>query len=165
VVETAPQGLSVTSGAGTRTSRLIRAAPEKIYGALVSPEALVVWQCPGDMTARVHAFDLRIGGGYTMSLFYPQAEPVARGKTQGREDRFTARFVELAPPHRVVEAVTFDSPEPAFGGEMTITVTLEPRGEDTWVTFLFENPPVGIRPEDNEAGTASSLEKLARYVE
>jgi len=33
------------------------------------------------------------------------------------------------------------------------------------VTILFENIPPGIRPEDNEAGSRSSLEKLARYVE
>jgi hypothetical protein len=33
------------------------------------------------------------------------------------------------------------------------------------VTIIFENIPRGIRPEDNEAGTELSLEKLARYVE
>ena len=34
-------------------------------------------------------------------------------------------------------------------------------GESTTVTSKL----AGIRPEDNEAGTQSSLEKLARYVE
>jgi hypothetical protein len=33
------------------------------------------------------------------------------------------------------------------------------------VTIAFANIPPGIRPEDNDAGTRSSLEKLARYVE
>jgi len=33
------------------------------------------------------------------------------------------------------------------------------------VTIAFENIPPEIRPEDNGAGTVSSLEKLARYVE
>jgi len=37
--------------------------------------------------------------------------------------------------------------------------------DGTEVTMLFEDIPPGIRPEDNEAGTRSSLEKLARYVE
>jgi hypothetical protein len=31
--------------------------------------------------------------------------------------------------------------------------------------MLFEDIPPGIRPEDNEAGTRASLEKLARYAE
>jgi Activator of Hsp90 ATPase homolog 1-like protein len=55
--------------------------------------------------------------------------------------------------------------DPAFAGEMTMVVTLEEKDGGTEVTLLFENIPPGIRPEDNEAGTRSSLEKLARYVE
>jgi uncharacterized protein YndB with AHSA1/START domain len=102
------------------------------------------------MTGKVHEFDARVGGGYRMSLFYPSSEQVYRGKTSEREDRFTARFVELTPPTRIVQAISFDSVDPAFSGEMTI---------------LFEHIPSGIRPEDNEAGSRSSLEKLARYIE
>ena len=33
-----------------------------------------------------------------MSLFYPSSEQVYRSKTSEREDRFTARFVQLTPP-------------------------------------------------------------------
>ena len=100
-----------------------------------------------------------------MSLFYPASEEVYRGKTSEGEDRFTARFVELKPPARVVQAISFDSDDPAFSGEMTMVVTLEERDDGTEVTILFENIPPGIRPEDNDEGTRSSLEKLARYVE
>jgi uncharacterized protein YndB with AHSA1/START domain len=117
------------------------------------------------MTGKIHEFDARVGGGYRMSLFYPSSEQVYRGKTSEREDRFTARFVELTPLSRIVEAISFDSVDPAFLGEMTMTVTFEERDGGTEVTILFENIPPGIRPEDNEAGSRSSLEKLARYVE
>jgi uncharacterized protein YndB with AHSA1/START domain len=98
-------------------------------------------------------------------MFYPAAERGYRGKTAEREDRFTARFVELTPPSRIVQAITFDSTDPSFGGEMTMVVTLEERDGGTEVTILFEDIPPGIRPEDNDAGTRSSLEKLARYIE
>ena len=100
-----------------------------------------------------------------MSLFYPASGQAHRGKTSEREDRFTAKFVELTPPARIVEAITFDTLDPALSGEMIMVVTLEERDGGTEVTILFENIPPGIRPEDNEAGTRSSLEKLARYVE
>ena len=100
-----------------------------------------------------------------MSLFYPSSEQVYRGKTSEREDRFTARFVDLTPLSRIVEAISFDSARPAFSGEMTMTITFEERDGGTEVTILFENIPPGIRPEDNEAGSRSSLDKLARYVE
>jgi uncharacterized protein YndB with AHSA1/START domain len=100
-----------------------------------------------------------------VSLFYPSSEQVYRGKTSEREDRCTARFVELTFPTRIVQATTFDSADPAFSGEMTMVVTFEDRNGGTEVTISFEHIPPGIRPEDNDAGTRSSLEKLARYTE
>ena len=100
-----------------------------------------------------------------MSLFYPASEEVYRGKTSEREDRFTARFVELTPPARIVQAITFDTVDPAFSGEMTMVVTFEERNGGTEVTIVCEHLPSGIRLEDNEAGCRSSLEKLARYLE
>jgi uncharacterized protein YndB with AHSA1/START domain len=153
------------SPASTRTSRVIKASREALYRAFTDPKALAAWLSPGEMTGKVHEFDARVGGGYRMSLFYPSSEQVYRGKTSEREDRFTVRFVELTPPTRIVQAITFDSVDPAFSGEMTMVVTFEDRDGGTEVIILFENIPSGIRPEDNEAGTRSSLEKLARYVE
>jgi uncharacterized protein YndB with AHSA1/START domain len=138
---------------------------ESLYRAFTDPEALAAWMAPGDMTAKVHAFDGRVGGGYQMSLFYPATEQETRGKTSEREDRYTARFVELSPPIRIVEAINFDSPDRAFSGEMRMEVTFEEKDGGTEVTILFENIPPGIRLEDNEAGSRSSLEKLAHYIE
>jgi uncharacterized protein YndB with AHSA1/START domain len=151
--------------AGTRTSRVIRASPERIYRAFLDPKALAVWLAPEGMTGKVHEFDGRVGGGYRMSLFYAESEEASRGKSAEREDRFTAKFVELAPASRIVEAVEFESDDPAFAGVMKMTVTFEALEGATEVTFFFENIPPGIRPEDNDAGTRSTLAKLARYVE
>ena|SRR5215467_4618921 len=153
------------SPGSTRTSRVIKASSEALYRAFTDPAALAVWLAPDQMTAKVHEFDGQVGGGYQMSLFYPLSEQVYRGKTSEREDRFTARFVELTPPTRIIQAITFDSADPTVAGEMSMTVTFEERDSGTEVTILFEQIPPGIRPEDNDAGTRSSLEKLARYVE
>jgi uncharacterized protein YndB with AHSA1/START domain len=153
------------SGARTRTSRVIKASREALYRAFTDPAALAIWLAPDEMTGKIHEFDARVGGVYRMSLFYPSPEQGYRGKTSEREDRFTSRFVELTPPTRIVQAITFDSADPAFAGEMTMVVTLEERDGGTEVTIVFEHIPPGIRPEDNDAGTRSSLEKLARYIE
>jgi uncharacterized protein YndB with AHSA1/START domain len=153
------------SGTSTRTSRVIRAPREALYRAFTDPAALEVWLAPGEMTGKVHEFDARVGGGYRMSLYYPESEQENRGKTSEREDMYTARFVQLTPPARIVEAITFASADPAFAGEMTMVVTLEERDGGTEVTISFEHIPPGVRPEDNDAGSRSSLEKLARYVE
>ncbi len=151
--------------AGTRNLAFIKAPRQTLYRAFTDPAALAAWLSPGDMTGKVHEFDLRVGGGYQMSLYYPLSEEEHPGKTSAREDRFTARFAELTPPTRIVQAIMFDSEDPLFAGEMTMVVTFEEAGSGTIVSIQSEHIPPGIRPEDNEAGTQSSLEKLSRYVE
>jgi uncharacterized protein YndB with AHSA1/START domain len=143
---------------------VIPATREDLYRAFTDPAALEAWQAPGEMTGKVHAFDLRVGGGYEMSLFYPEDDQEAVGKSGEREDRFATRFVELSPPSRIVQAVTFNSDDRAFAGEMTMTIALAERAGGTEVTIAYEGIPAGIRPEDNELGTRLSLEKLGRYV-
>lgn len=157
--------MSQSSKVSTRTTRVIHASPEVIYDAFVDPAVLVAWLPPAGMTGRLHAFDPRPGGGYEMSLYYPPDERHFRGKTAEREDRVVVRFVELAPPNRIVEAVRFVSDDAAFGGEMTLTVTIEPRANGSAVTLAFDGLPPGLRPEDNDAGAQLSLAQLAQRVE
>lgn len=153
------------SFSSTSTSRLIRAPRQTVYDAFTRPDALAAWMAPAGMTGRVHQWDLRVGGGYVMSLYYPRSDEEIHGKTAEGEDRYTARFVELDPPSRVVLAIRFDSDDPAFAGEMIMRTTLEDRPGGTEVAIAFRSLPPGVRPEDNDEGTRSSLEKLARYVE
>jgi len=153
------------ASAETRVSRVIKASPDTLYGAFTDAAALVAWLPPGNMTGEIHAFDARVGGGYRMSLFYPEDEETYRGKTSDREDMVDVRFVELMPPRRIVETVRFISRDPAFAGEMTIVVTFEEVPGGTDVTFFCKNLPPGLRPEDNEAGSRLSLEQLARRYE
>lgn len=136
-----------------------------LYRAFTSPDALESWLAPGRMTGKIHQFDLRVGGGYEMSLFYPESDLKDRGKTSAKEDRFSATFVELTPPSKIVQKIAFDTTDPALTGEMTMTTTFEETDGGTEVRIVFENIPEGIRPEDNDKGTRQSIEKLARYAE
>jgi len=155
----------MSGGASTVSSRIIKASPEQVYQAFVDRDALLVWLPPGEMTGQFYAFEARTGGGYMMSLFYPESETGHRGKTSEREDKVKVRFIELAPPSRIVEAITFDSDDDAFAGEMTLTITIEPVPDGSELTLRFENLPPGLRPEDNEAGAELSLDQLARHLE
>src|ERR1700716_3161 len=153
------------AGAWTRTSRIIRARPEQLYGAFLDPAALAAWLPPAEMTGKIYEFDARVGGGYRMSLFYPPDERAHRGKTSDREDMVDVRFVELTPARWLVAAVSFVTTDPALAGEMTMTATFDEVTGGTEVTLLFENLPPGLRAEDNEAGARLSLEQLARRLE
>jgi uncharacterized protein YndB with AHSA1/START domain len=151
--------------ASTRATRRIKAAPAAIYAAFLDPEVLVEWLPPDRMTGQIHSFDPRAGGGYEMSLFYPEDETLFRGKTAEREDRVRVRFVELDAPRRIVQAVSFISDDPAFGGEMAMTWTFEGVDGGTEVSVLTTGLPPGVRAQDNQAGSEMSLAKLARRFE
>src|SRR5690348_5223913 len=92
----------------THNATVVRAPREAVYRAFTDPAALAIWLVPDGMTAELHEFDLCVGGGYTMSLFYPPST-ATQGKTAANEDRYTARLVELVPPRRIVETICFET--------------------------------------------------------
>lgn len=143
----------------------IKATPKEVYDAFLTPSALEYFQAPGEMTAKITQFEPKVGAGYQMTLSYPPGETKMKGKTSEKEDKFYAKFVELQPHEKIVESIQFDSQDAAFSGEMMMEIKLEPIKIGTRVTFVFKNIPKGIDPKDNEAGTKSTLEKIAKYVE
>ena len=145
-------------------SRIILASPRAIFRAFIDPEALAKWRAPTGMTARIHEFDPRAGGSYLMALIYGDTGGHP-GKSTADSDVIKGRFDELLPDERVVEAVVFQSDDPRFAGEMTITTTLSPVTGGTKVSFVAENVPPGISEADHKAGMAASLKNLADLVE
>jgi len=100
-----------------------------------------------------------------MSLIYQDPEHSSNGKTSAARDTIRGKFVKLVPCERIVWSVVFESEDPAFAGEMTITWTMADVGAGTEVGVLCEDIPAGVRPEDNETGSRSSLQKLAAFIE
>jgi uncharacterized protein YndB with AHSA1/START domain len=150
----------------TRTdsaSRIVAAPPDRVYAALIDPDAILQWLPPAGMTARFEHFDPRTGGGYRMVLTYTDASG-SRGKATADSDVVDVRFVEIVPDVRIVQAVDFESDNPAFAGTMTMTWELVPADEGTRVEIRADNVPEGISAEDHAAGIASSLDNLASYL-
>jgi uncharacterized protein YndB with AHSA1/START domain len=145
-------------------SRVMAASPGRVWAALVHPEALLAWLPPGEMTGRFERFDARPGGSYRMVLTYPDASG-APGKATAESDIVEARFVDIVPGERVIQAVDFVSEDPAYAGTMTMTWEITAVGAGTRVDIVAENVPDGISAEDHAAGLASSLANLAAYVE
>jgi uncharacterized protein YndB with AHSA1/START domain len=151
----------------TRTdtaSRLIAASPDRVYAALVDPDALLAWLPPDGMSGRFERFDARLGGSYRLVLTYGDAS-AAPGKTTADADIAEVRFVELVPGVRVVQTVDFVSDDPAYAGTMTMNWLFTPVGAGTRVEIRADDVPVGISAEDHAAGLASSLHNLAAYLE
>ena len=147
-----------------RGSRVIAASRERVWAALVDPGALLAWLPPGGMTGRFERFDARPGGSYRMVLTYTDSSG-APGKATADSDIVEARFLDIVPGERVVQAVDFVSDDPAYAGTMTMTWQVTPVEAGTRVDIIAEDVPDGISADDHATGLASSLTKLAAYLQ
>ena len=77
-------------------SRVIAAPLDRVFAALVDPEALTAWLPPDGMSGRFERFDARPGGSYRLVLTYADASS-ARGKATADSDIVEARFVDIVP--------------------------------------------------------------------
>jgi uncharacterized protein YndB with AHSA1/START domain len=146
-----------------RGSRVVAAPVERVFAALVDPDELLAWLPPGGMTGRFGRFDVRPGGSYRLVLTYPDASG-APGKATADADVVEARFVDIVPGVRVVQAVDFESDDPAFAGTMTMTWAVTAVDGGTRVDIIADDVPDGITAEDHAEGIASSLANLAAHL-
>jgi uncharacterized protein YndB with AHSA1/START domain len=144
-------------------SRVVAATADRVYAALVDPAALAEWLPPDGMTGHFEHFDLHPGGSYRLVLSYVDAD-AASGKTTANADVVDARFVEVVPGARVVQAVEFISDDPAYAGTMTMTWEVSPVRAGAIVTITAADVPDGISAEDHAVGLASSLANLAAHL-
>jgi uncharacterized protein YndB with AHSA1/START domain len=145
-------------------SRVIAAPLDRVFAALVDPEALTAWLPPDGMSGRFERFDSRPGGSYRLVLTYADASS-GRGKATADSDIVDGRFVDVVPGVRVVQAVDFVSDDPAHAGTMMMTWDVSAVAAGTRVDIRADDVPTGISAEDHAAGLASSLTNLASYLE
>jgi len=103
----------------TRITRHLNAPPERVYRALIDPQAIAEWRVPEGMKSHVHEHDAREGGAFRVSLTYDAAN--AAGKTSAHADTYHGRFVKLVPgiaksPVRSPRAArSAEAPNPKMG--------------------------------------------------
>ena len=146
-----------------RAELVVDAPVDRVFRALVDRDALEAWLPPRGMAARFERFDPTPGGSYRLVLTYADAAG-ARGKSSADSDVVEARYVEIVPDDRVVQAVDFESDDPAFAGTMTMTWAVRAVEGGTWVEIVADDVPDGISAEDHAVGLRSSLENLAGYL-
>lgn len=144
-------------------SRVFDSGVPRVFAALVDPAALKQWLPPEGMTGHFEHFDVRPGGSYRLVLTYEDGT-AGSGKSTPESDVVEARFIEVVPNVRIVEAVDFVSDDPAFAGTMTITWELFRQDTGTRVEVRAVDVPRGIAPEDHVAGFESSLNKLGAFL-
>jgi uncharacterized protein YndB with AHSA1/START domain len=134
-----------------------------VYHALIDADAIAKWRVPSGMSSVVHEFDAREGGSFRVSLTYDA--PTGTGKSAAHTDTYHGHFVALVPNERVVELLEFETADPAFRGQMTMTTTLTEVNRGTDVLIVHEGIPDSVPAADSETGTRMALANLARFVE
>jgi uncharacterized protein YndB with AHSA1/START domain len=142
----------------------VSATPEEVYAALVDADALAAWLPPDGMTGEIADADLRVGGGFTMTLRYDEA-PEGGGKTTERTDVSRVAIDELVEGERVVWGVEFDSDDPDTAGRMTMTWTLTTRDTGTRIAIDATDVPPAIDVEAHQQGLDASLANLAAWLD
>ena len=134
--------------------RVLRAPPERIYRAFLTPDAMAKWLPPHGFTGTVHHMDARVGGSYRMSF---------TNFSTGNSHSFGGEYLELVPNVRIRHTDRFDDPN--LPGEMVVTITLTPVSCGTDIAITQEGVPAVIPAEACYLGWQESLTLLAQLVE
>ena len=137
-----------------RLHRVLRAKPEKVYRAFITPDALARWLPPNGFTCKVDHVDAKVGGTYHMAF---------TNFSTGNGHSFGGTYLELVPSQRIRYTDKFDDPK--LAGEMITSITMREVVCGTELTAVQEGIPEMIPTEFCYLGWQESLDHLARLVE
>jgi uncharacterized protein YndB with AHSA1/START domain len=134
--------------------RVIKAAPEKVYRAFTSPEAIASWLPPYGFVCVVHTMEVKQGGGFKMSFI---------NFSTGNGHSFGGNYLDVKPNEFLKYTDKFDDPN--LPGEMITSVWLTKVMVGTDLKVIQEGIPDMIPAEMCYLGWQESLEKLVNLVE
>jgi uncharacterized protein YndB with AHSA1/START domain len=133
--------------------RRLNAAPAKVYAAWTNPEKIAQWFGPSQVKAgTVEAeLDVRIGGRYRISF----------STVEGEYNQVGGIYREVVPNQRLVFSWAWHStPE----RESQVTVSLQPDGAGTLLTFHHEQLFDQAARDGHGRGWSESFDKLENYL-
>lgn len=137
-----------------RLHRVLRAPPERVYRAFLTPDAMVKWLPPNGFTGAVHHMEAKVGGTFRMSF---------TNFTTGQSHAFGGEYLELVPNERICYTDKFEDPN--LPGIMQATIVLKAVSVGTDLDVTQEGIPDLIPVEACYLGWQDSLVLLAKLVE
>lgn len=142
------------TGNSVHLHRVLKASPEKIYRAFLTPEAMAKWLPPKGFTATFHHLEAKVGGTFRASF---------TNFTTQQSHSFGGEYVELI-PHQLIR-YTDKFEDPNLPGTMSVTVKIKEVLCGTDLTVIQEGIPDVIPVEMCYLGWQESLEALAFLAE
>ena len=142
------------AGNTVRFHRVLRAPPERVYRAFVTPDALAKWMPPHGFTATIHHMEPKVGGTFKMSF---------TNFTTQQSHSFGGEYLDLIPGELLRYTDKFDDPN--LPGVIQVTITLKSVSCGTELNIVQANIPDVIPVEMCYLGWQESLILLAKLVE
>lgn len=142
------------AGNTVRFHRVLRAPPERVYRAFVTPDALAKWMPPHGFTATIHHMEPKVGGTFKMSF---------TNFTTQQSHSFGGEYLDLIPGELLRYTDKFDDPN--LPGVIQVTITLKSVSCGTELNIVQANIPDVIPVEMCHLGWQESLTLLALLVE
>ena len=135
--------------------RVLRGKAERVYRAVLEPDAMAKWLPPYGFTCTVERMEAKVGGSFRMSF---------RNFNTGNGHSFGGQYLELVPNQRIRYNDKFDDANLPGTMETSVTLKALPFG-GTEVSIVQEGIPEMIPVEMCYMGWQESLEQLARLVD
>jgi glutathione S-transferase len=140
----------MASGIALISRRTIRASVERVFEAWTEPAQLRAWWGPRPVTCSDADVDLRVGGRYRIVNALPDGGTVT----------IHGEFRVVQPPRKLVYTWCMDG---RTAESSLVTVSFEPRGDDTEVVVVHEDIPSEPVRESHEQGWRGCLDGLERH--
>lgn len=105
--------------------RIFDAPRALVWKAWTDPDMLARWSAPRELSIAEAQSDVRVGCQYRVVMQAPD----------GRQYRLRGEYRELTPPSRLVMTHQWINEDGSLDPETVCTVTFEPRGQKTHMTF------------------------------
>jgi uncharacterized protein YndB with AHSA1/START domain len=143
-----------TDGLVLRLTCVLDAPRTRIFAALTEPGDLAKWWGPHGFTTPEIDLDLRVGGGYRLTMQPPEGEPF----------HLSGEYVEIDPPSRLVYTFRWDEPDPD-DRPTVVTLSLDDVAGNTEVSLWQGEFVTDARLALHHSGWTDSLEKLRELIE
>ena len=135
--------------------RTFDATPEELWQAWTDPDSAAQWWHPGGMSTPRQSveIDARVGGRYTYAMV---------DDATGDKVVTVGVYREVVPFERLV--FTWSQPGADADHASVVTVTLEPAGERTRMTFDLRRHDQALGDEGDRDGWTDALDVLEEYL-
>ena len=153
--------------AGIFIRRVFDAAPEKVWRFWTSEAGLEQWWGPVGFVSRVHALDVRAGGGFDIGMRATAADVVAYLDGHGipLESHARGAYTEVDPPRRLAWRSHVDFVPGVAPYEVAASLELRALADGaTEMTFRSDRMHDAMWTRNAEAGWTQQIDRLVEQL-